>query len=272
MVESLANGHVDGFCVGAPWNSVAVDLASAHPALRLGDRGAGGGEGAGRAPRWADEHPDVLPRLVRAHRASRAVHCRSGPTATRSRDLSSPHRLAWASAAEVIRRTLEGRLKMAPDGDRAGKRALPAHRTARREPPRSGAGCVDLRADGAVAAGADVARAACGNPGVFRPDLYDAALGADGASLPASRRMASVPSRARPSTRTTSPNISRIGPPNVEPSRYNAPLLHCTKFLQNADALGRLSGPARAAAKSWIPYNPLKYTAIIIPIRGWHEA
>ena len=26
MVESLANNHVDGFCVGAPWNSVAVDL------------------------------------------------------------------------------------------------------------------------------------------------------------------------------------------------------------------------------------------------------
>jgi NitT/TauT family transport system ATP-binding protein len=26
MVESLANGHVDGFCVGAPWNAVAVDL------------------------------------------------------------------------------------------------------------------------------------------------------------------------------------------------------------------------------------------------------
>ena len=29
MVESLASGHVDGFCVGAPWNSVAVDPASA---------------------------------------------------------------------------------------------------------------------------------------------------------------------------------------------------------------------------------------------------
>ena len=26
MVESLANKHVDAFCVGAPWNSVAVDL------------------------------------------------------------------------------------------------------------------------------------------------------------------------------------------------------------------------------------------------------
>ena len=26
MVDSLASGHVDGFCVGAPWNSVAVDM------------------------------------------------------------------------------------------------------------------------------------------------------------------------------------------------------------------------------------------------------
>ncbi len=30
MVESLQNGHVDGFCVGAPWNSVAVDLGIGH--------------------------------------------------------------------------------------------------------------------------------------------------------------------------------------------------------------------------------------------------
>src|SRR3982750_1311670 len=30
MVESLANKHVDAFCVGAPWNSVAVDLGIGH--------------------------------------------------------------------------------------------------------------------------------------------------------------------------------------------------------------------------------------------------
>ena len=30
MVESLASRHVDGFCVGAPWNSVAVDLGVGH--------------------------------------------------------------------------------------------------------------------------------------------------------------------------------------------------------------------------------------------------
>ncbi len=30
MVESLQNRHVDAFCVGAPWNSVAVDLGIGH--------------------------------------------------------------------------------------------------------------------------------------------------------------------------------------------------------------------------------------------------
>ena len=30
MVESLASGHVDAFCVGAPWNSVAVDSGVGH--------------------------------------------------------------------------------------------------------------------------------------------------------------------------------------------------------------------------------------------------
>src|SRR5204862_6764932 len=29
MSASLANGHVDAFCVGAPWNSAAVDLGAA---------------------------------------------------------------------------------------------------------------------------------------------------------------------------------------------------------------------------------------------------
>ena len=30
MVDSLANGQVDAFCVGAPWNSIAVDLGVGH--------------------------------------------------------------------------------------------------------------------------------------------------------------------------------------------------------------------------------------------------
>ena len=30
MVDSIASGHVDAFCVGAPWNSIAVDLGVGH--------------------------------------------------------------------------------------------------------------------------------------------------------------------------------------------------------------------------------------------------
>ena len=63
MVDSLANGHVDAFCVGAPWNSVAVDLGVGHILHFVSDilvravgEGAGGpaglvGEESGRAGR-----------------------------------------------------------------------------------------------------------------------------------------------------------------------------------------------------------------------------
>jgi hypothetical protein len=46
MVDSLANGHVDGFCVGAPWNSVAVDSASASSCISCRRSCARGREGA----------------------------------------------------------------------------------------------------------------------------------------------------------------------------------------------------------------------------------
>jgi NitT/TauT family transport system ATP-binding protein len=71
--ESLANRHVDAFCVGAPWNSVAVDLGIGFILLfRLRNPAACGREGAGRSKACkAREHPDVLARLVRAARARR---------------------------------------------------------------------------------------------------------------------------------------------------------------------------------------------------------
>src|SRR5262249_59894342 len=69
MVESLASGHVDGFCVGAPWNSVAVDLGVgfilhfvSEILLRAAEKVLAVRE------RWAREHPDTLSRLFRAHR------------------------------------------------------------------------------------------------------------------------------------------------------------------------------------------------------------
>src|SRR5215831_13824517 len=69
MVESLANRHVDGFCVGAPWNSVAVDLGVGCIVQFGCDIVARGAEKIlGVRGRWANDNPDVVARLVRAHR------------------------------------------------------------------------------------------------------------------------------------------------------------------------------------------------------------
>jgi two-component system, oxyanion-binding sensor len=115
MVESLANRHVDGFCVGAPWNSVAVDLGIGcilHFVSEILTRAAE--KVLGVRSRWAEDHPDSLSRLVRAH--GRAADFVEEPA---NRDevaaiLSAPNRIDVAP--EVIRRTLDGRMKVAPDG------------------------------------------------------------------------------------------------------------------------------------------------------------
>ena len=67
MVESLASGHVDGFCVGAPWNSVAVESGVGR-ILHFGS------EIIARASekvlavreRWANDNPEPLRALIRA--------------------------------------------------------------------------------------------------------------------------------------------------------------------------------------------------------------
>src|SRR5262249_26529878 len=59
MVESLANGHVDGFCVGAPWNSVAVDLGIGVILHFVSEILAHAAEkGLGVRASWAQERPE----------------------------------------------------------------------------------------------------------------------------------------------------------------------------------------------------------------------
>ena len=67
MVESLASGHVDGFCVGAPWNSVAVDFGIGH-ILHFGCeiRRASSEKVLAVREQWASENPDTVAALVRA--------------------------------------------------------------------------------------------------------------------------------------------------------------------------------------------------------------
>ena len=67
MVDSIAGGQIDGFCVGAPWNSIAVDRGVGR-ILHFGSdimQRAAEKVLAVRQP-WADKNPQPLAGLVRA--------------------------------------------------------------------------------------------------------------------------------------------------------------------------------------------------------------
>ena len=170
MVESLANRHVDAFCVGAPWNSVAVDLGIGFILHFVSEILARAAEKVlGVRASWAQEHPDTLRRLVRAHgraaafQSGRGHHDARGPEPDRRRRRSDP---------SDARRPHEGR------AGRYGscERSLSVGRTQRRRPSRSAAGRLALRTDGALGQAPLSAELLAGAKAVFRPDLYDAAL------------------------------------------------------------------------------------------------
>jgi two-component system, oxyanion-binding sensor len=178
MVESLANKQVDGFCVGAPWNSVAVDLGvgiilhfTADILPRAGEKVL-----AMRA-RWAEENPDIVMRLVRAHRRAGAFVEDIGNRDEVAALLAAPNRVGCA--AEVIRRTFDGRMKVARDGTvRVNDRYLIIARkgAARPDPVQAAWLYAQMVRWGQAPLSANLL---AGAKAVFRPDLFDAAL-ADG--------------------------------------------------------------------------------------------
>jgi two-component system, oxyanion-binding sensor len=176
MVESLANRHVDGFCVGAPWNSVAVDLGIGFILHFVSEILARAAEKVlGVRSRWAQEHPDLLARLVRAHGRAAAfvedVANRDEVTAI----LAAGNRIDVAP--EVIRRTLDGNMKVAPDGAmRVNDRYLLVGRKSagRPEPLQAAWLYAQMVRWGQAPLSAELLATA---KAVFRPDLYDAAIG-----------------------------------------------------------------------------------------------
>ena len=175
MVESLANRHVDGFCVGAPWNSVAVDLGIGHILHFVSEILARAAEKVlGVRSRWAEENPDVLARLVRAHGRAAAFVEDVANREEVAMILAAPNRIGVA--AEVIRRTLDGRLKIAPDGTlRTSDRYLLVGRKAAARPDSVQAAWLyaQMVRWGQAPLTAEML---AGAKAVFRPDLFDAAL------------------------------------------------------------------------------------------------
>jgi NitT/TauT family transport system ATP-binding protein len=181
MVESLASRHVDGFCVGAPWNSVAVDLGLGH-ILHFGcDILARTSEKvlAVRKP-WAQENPDRLQRLLRALRRSADFIEQPLNRAEVAALLAASNRIAVPK--EIVRGTLGGNLKMNTEGLRRAN----AHyfeigdaRGTRPAPLQAAWIYAQMVRWGQARLSPELLLAA---RSVYRPDLYDAAIGECAAS------------------------------------------------------------------------------------------
>ena len=176
MVDSLASGHVDGFCVGAPWNSVAVELGIGRILHFGSDIVARDAEKVlAVRSRWAAEHPDVVARLVRAHdrAAGFIADPRNGEEVAEL--LAAPGRVEVQ--ADFLRRTLEGRLKLARNGaTRTDRHYLVIGRegASRPNPNHAAWAYAQMVRWGQAHLSSDLLAAA---QGVFRPDRYDAATG-----------------------------------------------------------------------------------------------
>ena len=177
MAETLASGQIDAFCVGAPWNAIAVDRGVGHILHFVSDILVRAAEKVLAVRQsWADRHPETVAALVRA--AQRGADFVEQNRAETARILAHPERIGVD--AEVIQRSLDGRLKISPDGTvrESGRYLLIGREGAPRpEPVQAGWLYAQMVRWGQASASADALKAAMA---VFRPDLYDAALGQDG--------------------------------------------------------------------------------------------
>lgn len=175
MVDALQHGHVEGFCVGAPWNSVAVelglgrilhlgvDLARRCPEKVLAMRGA-----------WLADRAELGARIVRACVAAAGWLDDPANRAEASERLAARDRLDVPVG--VIRRTLDG---AAPTGRgdevfRSERYMLFGGEGALRPDPRHAAWLFGEMARWGQAR----EELATDAVAVYRPDVFDAAVGA----------------------------------------------------------------------------------------------
>lgn len=176
MVDSIAGGQIDGFCVGAPWNSIAVDRGVGHILHFVSDilvRAAEKVLAVRQA--WSEKNPELVAALVRA--AGRAAEFIEQPEnrGEVAAILARPERIGVD--ADVIQRTLDGRLKISPDGSvRESNRYLLVGRegASRPDPVQAAWLYAQMVRWGQAATSPESLAIATA---VFRPDLYDKALG-----------------------------------------------------------------------------------------------
>jgi ABC-type nitrate/sulfonate/bicarbonate transport system substrate-binding protein len=112
LVDALRSGQVDGFCVGEPWNSLAVATGIGCIAAATSDIWQRGPEKVlGMRRDWAERHPAQVAALVRAVAAA-ARWCDAAENRMELATLLSEPRFVGAPA-DLLRGALEGRLPFA---------------------------------------------------------------------------------------------------------------------------------------------------------------
>lgn len=183
MPDALANGAIDGYCVGEPWNSVGVDAGAGRIAtVKAAIWRSSPEKVLGATEKWAAHNPQALAALLRAlYRASE--WCGNKANNEEAADiLSRPHYLNLP--AGTIGRGLSGSLQVA-DGDvrNVGDFFIP-HGRAATFPWQSHAlwfYSQMVRWEHVPHSAENASRAAAS----YRPDLYRSAIASLGAPVPA---------------------------------------------------------------------------------------
>jgi NitT/TauT family transport system ATP-binding protein len=177
MVESLASRQVDAFCVGAPWNSVAVDLGVGsilHFGREIMTRVSE--KVFALRQQWAEENPDIVARLVRALAAASTFASNADNRATVAQIVA--HRLDVSS--DLVVRTLTGNLKTTANGAtrKSDRYIVVSGHEANRPDVNQAAWAYAQMARWGQAQLSEELQASAEN--VFRADLYDSALDTTG--------------------------------------------------------------------------------------------
>lgn len=180
MVDSLSKGHVDGFCVGAPWNLVAAE-AGVGRILHFGcdifrhetEKVLALRESA------ALEAPETVAKLVRALAEAAAFAADPANFGEVATLLSGEERVGVD--ARMIEHCLAGRLLLEAGTERASPDFLVLGGCGRPDPAQAAFIYAQMARWRQAPLSAELARRA---RATFRPDLYDAALGRVGRAGP----------------------------------------------------------------------------------------
>lgn len=184
MVESLIAGRIAGFCVGEPWNQVAVHEGLGHVVATKHDLWASSPEKVlGMRREWMEGNPELVASLLRAL-VDAARWCDAPDNRTSlARMLARPEYVG--APAELIHLALSGLPQLAPNGPHVSLRDYHVfHRYAATFPWLSQAEWVvsQMKRWGQVADDIDAGEIAAR---VFRPDVYRKVLSQTGEPVPA---------------------------------------------------------------------------------------